>query len=211
MTLVDQSTARHLRAQPGVQRMPTPKLELFIRRGFLDAGECAALIELIEANRRPSTLANYNGDAEFRTSETCDLDDAEPAVRVLGERLNALSGIDPRHAEPIQGQRYETGQEFKAHTDYFDPGSKDFDTFCAVAGQRTWTFMVYLNAVEAGGATRFKAVDKIVQPEVGKLLGWNNARPDGSVNPATLHHAMKVRKGRKYVITRWYREHPWGW
>jgi prolyl 4-hydroxylase len=43
------------------------------------------------------------------------------------------------------------------------------------------------------------------------LVGWNNRRPDGSLNPATLHHAMKVRKGLKYVITKWYRERPWGW
>jgi len=32
-----------------------------------------------------------------------------------------------------------------------------------------------------------------------------------SLNPATLHHGMKVRKGSKYVITQWYRERPWGW
>ena len=30
-------------------------------------------------------------------------------------------------------------------------------------------------------------------------------------NVATLHHGMKVRKGVKYVITKWYRERPWGW
>ena len=30
--------------------------------------------------------------------------------------------------------------------------------------------MVYLNEPEDGGATRFKTVGKIVQPEVGKLL-----------------------------------------
>jgi prolyl 4-hydroxylase len=40
---------------------------------------------------------------------------------------------------------------------------------------------------------------------------WNNHRPDGTLNAATLHHGMKVRKGVKYVITKWYRERPWGW
>ncbi len=30
--------------------------------------------------------------------------------------------------------------------------------------------MIYLNDVAAGGATRFKAIDKTVQPERGKLL-----------------------------------------
>ena len=46
----------------------------------------------------------------------------------------------------MQGQRYEVGQEFKAHTDYFEPSGADFAKFCAVAGQRTWTVMIYLNA-----------------------------------------------------------------
>ena len=97
------------------------------------------------------------------------------------------------------------------HTDYFEPGGADFATYCSIAGQRTWTFMIYLNAVEAGGATRFKRIDKTVQPERGKLLAWNNRLPDGGVNPASLHHGMKVRAGTKYVITRWYREKRWGW
>ncbi len=70
--------------------------------------------------------------------------------------------------------------------------------------------MVYLNTPDAGGATRFKAIDKIVQAETGKLVAWNNRRADGSLNPATLHQGMKVRAGTKYVITKWYRERPWG-
>jgi prolyl 4-hydroxylase len=205
-----ESSAEHLLARKGMQRVPSPKLELFILRDFLSADHCAALIDRIEAQRRPSTIADANGDDAFRTSETCDLDHADPAVAELGELLAAVSGIDPAHGEPLQGQRYEIGQQFKAHTDYFEPGGADFSRYCSVAGQRTWTFMIYLNDVAAGGATRFKEIDKIVQPERGKLLAWNNRRPDGSVNYATLHHGMKVRQGLKYVITRWYRERPWG-
>lgn len=193
-----------------MQRAPSPKLELFVMREFLSAQECAELTDLIESEYRPSTVANHNGDAAFRTSCTCDLSAKHPAVARLADRLSALSGIALAHAEPLQGQRYEVGQEFKAHTDYFEPNNAEYEKYCAIAGQRTWTFMVYLNDVEAGGATRFKVIDKIVKPEAGKLLGWNNRRPDGSLNPATLHHAMKVRKGRKYVITQWYRERPWG-
>ena len=132
-------------------------------------------------------------------------------VATINRRLADFAGLDPRHGEPLQGQRYAVGQEFKAHTDYFEPNGQDFARYCAVSGQRTWTVMIYLNDVEAGGATRFKAIDKIVQPETGKLLAWNNLRADGSVNPSTLHHAMKVRAGLKYVITQWFRERPWGW
>lgn len=201
----------HIGAQPGVQKLPSPKLTLFTARGFLDGDHCAELIALIDRDRRPSTIADPNGDNAFRTSETCDLDLAEPVVARLEAAILGFCGLDPAHGEPIQGQRYAVGQEFKAHTDYFEPKGADFARFCSVAGNRTWTVMIYLNAPEAGGATRFKAVDKLVQPEPGKLLAWNNLRPDGSPNPATLHHGMKVRAGTKYVITKWFRERPWGW
>lgn len=205
-----ESSAAHLLACPGMQRFPSSRLDLFIRRDFLSSTECGDLIALIESTHRPSTIADSNGDDAFRTSSTCDLSAEIPAVAALAAKLSQLSGIALAHAEPLQGQRYEPGQEFKAHTDYFEPGSGDYQTYCAVAGQRTWTFMIYLNAVEAGGATRFKVIDKTIQPEPGKLVAWNNHRADGTLNAATLHHAMKVRKGHKYVITQWYRERPWG-
>ena len=210
IVLSDDSSAERIVAHGGVQRVPDPKLELFVVRRFLAPEKCAAFIALIERDRRPSTIADPNGDHYFRTSETCDLDHALPEVAALDTRLSALSGIEPRYGEPLQGQRYAVGQEFKAHTDYFEPNGADWSKYCAVAGQRTWTLMIYLNEPQAGGATRFKVIDKLVQPEAGKLLAWNNRRADGSVNPATLHHGMKVRQGVKYVITKWYREKPWG-
>ena len=194
-----------------MQRLPSNKAELLQLRAFVTPDFAARLIELIEQDRRPSTLADAGDDRYFRTSETCDLDAAEPAVRSLEEQLFALNGIDPAHGEPLQGQRYDVGQEFKPHCDYFNPGGADWNRYCSVAGQRTWTFMIYLNEVEAGGATRVKALGKTFQPEVGKLLCWNNRRPDQRENPNTIHHGMKVRRGRKYVITKWYREKPWGW
>jgi prolyl 4-hydroxylase len=200
----------HLRAQAGVQRVPSPKLTLFLRKGFLEPELCAAIVAQVEAQRRPSTLSDPNGDAAFRTSETCDLDPANPAVIEVEARIRAFSGLNPAHGEPMQGQRYAVGQEFKGHTDYFEPAGVDYARYCSVAGQRTWTVMIYLNEPEAGGATRFKTIDKIVQPEVGKLLAWNNLRPDGTPNPATIHQGMKVRAGVKYVITKWFREREWG-
>jgi prolyl 4-hydroxylase len=109
-------------------------------------------------------------------------------------------------SEPIQGQRYAPGQEFKPHTDTFEPGGYDFLLHTSERGQRTWTAMIYLNQPEDGGATRFKAIGKTVQPETGKLLAWNNLLPDGRPNPATLHQGMKVRRGTKYVVTKWFRE-----
>ena len=197
-----------LRTMAGVQRVPTPSLDLFVAKGFLDPATCAALIEQIDARRRPSTIADDLGDAGFRTSETCDLDQQDPLVAMVDAAISALLGIPLDRAEPIQGQRYAPGQEFKPHTDTFEPTKADYYVHCADTGNRSWTAMIYLNEPEEGGATRFKAIARTIQPETGKLLAWDNLLPDGRPNPATLHQGMKVRRGTKYIVTKWFRERP---
>lgn len=210
MVILGESSDAILRQTDGVKRVPTPKAQIYLKDRFLSPELCEELIRLIDLDRRPSTLADYNGDPVFRTSETCDLKSEDAAVQEVEQMLTQFTQIDPKHGETLQGQRYEVGQEFKQHTDWFNPDGKDWEKFCGVSGQRTWTFMVYLNTVEAGGATRFKTIDKKFAPKQGTILGWNNRLPDGRGNVNTLHHAMKVRKGVKYVITKWYRERPWG-
>jgi prolyl 4-hydroxylase len=200
--------AERLAGNPGVQKVPSASLDLFIVRDFLPPELCDAIIERIDSQRRPSTIADDSGIANFRTSETCDLDSGDPVVADVDCRIVGLLGLDPALGEPIQGQRYAVGQEFRAHTDTFNPGSYDYYVHTAAGGQRTWTAMLYLNDPEDGGATRFKTIGKTVHPERGKLLAWNNLLADGAPNPATLHHGMKVRKGVKFIITKWFRERP---
>jgi len=200
------SPATRLAAIPGVQRVPTRELELFIVRNFLDPAACAALIERIDERRRPSEIADDVGIADFRTSETCDLDWRDPVVGEVDRRIADLLGLSLEASEPIQGQRYAPGQEFRPHTDTFELGGYDFYRHTAETGQRTWTAMIYLNRPEDGGATRFKLIGKTIQPEAGKLLAWNNLLADGQPNPATLHQGMKVRRGTKYILTKWFRE-----
>ncbi|RVT93064.1 prolyl hydroxylase family protein [Sphingomonas crocodyli] len=198
-----------LAAASGVQKVPSRRADLFVKRDFIPADLCAALIARIDADRRPSTMADHHGDASFRTSESCDLHAALPEAQAIDRAIADLTGLDPTHGEPLQGQRYDVGQEFRDHTDYFEPTGFDYLRYCADAGQRTWTVMIYLNRPISGGATRFRTLDKIVQPEPGKLLAWSNLDPAGHPNPATLHAGLKVRSGVKYVVTKWYRERPW--
>jgi prolyl 4-hydroxylase len=200
------SPAVKLGATAGVQRVPSRELELFIVRGFLDPATCAALIDRIDTERRPSTIADDVGIDNFRTSETCDLDWRDPLVGEVDRKIADLLGLSSTASEPLQGQRYAPGQEFNPHTDTFEPGGYDFYVHTAGSGQRTWTAMIYLNEPEEGGATRFKSIAKTIKPETGKLLAWNNLLPDGRPNPATLHQGMKVRRGTKYVLTKWFRE-----
>ena len=203
--------ADRLAALPRTRKVPNPKLQQFLIPGFLSPDECQGLITRIDATVRPSTITDDIGDPEFRTSETGELDYDDPFITGIDAKLCALIGIAEAFGEPLQGQRYDVGQQFKGHTDYFEPNGVDFVEHTQHSGQRTWTLMAYLNTVEAGGATRFPVTGKFHQPETGKLLAWCNLNPDGSPNPNTLHQAMKVRKGRKYVITKWFRERPWPW
>ena len=108
-----------LAAASGLQRVPTRELELFIVRGFLDPATCAALIERIDERRRPSEIADDVGIENFRTSETCDLDWRDPIVGEVDRKIAALLGLPLDASEPIQGQRYAQGQEFKAAHRYF--------------------------------------------------------------------------------------------
>jgi prolyl 4-hydroxylase len=200
--------AQNLARAAGVQRVPTRELELFIVRSFLDPATCAALIERIDARKRPSDIVDDTGIAHFRTSETCDLDSADPVVAKVERRISDLLALPLDQGEPLQGQRYAPGQEFRPHTDTFNPGGYDFLVHTERGGQRSWTAMIYLNEPEDGGATRFKTIGKTIQPETGKLLTWNNLLPDGTPNSATLHQGMKVRRGTKYVLTKWFRQRP---
>ena len=200
------SPARRLASAAGVQRVPARELELYIARNFLDAETCAALIERIDDRRRPSEIADDVGIANFRTSETCDLDWRDPLVAAVDRKIAGLLGLPLDASEPIQGQRYAPGQEFKPHTDTFEPGGYDFYLHTASTGQRTWTAMIYLNEPEAGGATRFKLLDFQVEPKLGRILIWNNMALDGSPNPWTLHEGTAVERGPKYIVTKWYRE-----
>ena len=116
--------------------------------------------------------------------------------------------MDPRLSEPIQGQRYDPGEYFKEHTDWFTPGTEEYITHTRVGGQRTWTVMIYLNVVERGGETFFRKLDRCFTPSPGLALIWNNLQADGTPNPFTLHEAIPVAKGHKWVITKWFRSQP---
>ncbi|WP_199609030.1 prolyl hydroxylase family protein [Flocculibacter collagenilyticus] len=154
----------------------------------------------------PSKVTVSNGDDKFRTSFTCDLgDQQQPFIDDLDQRISAQLGISVNNSESIQGQKYNVGQEFKAHTDYFEPGTLEYQKHASAMGQRAWSFMVYLNTTIKGGETYFPNLGVTIKPKKGMALIWNNLLPEGACNPATLHHAMPVISGDKYVVTKWFR------
>lgn len=187
-----------------LQPLESPRLELYTAADFLSARECDGLIALMRGRLRPSTITTAH-DPHFRRSKTCDLsllDD--PVIRDVDRRICSAMQIDPALAEPTQAQHYDVGDEFKAHTDYFE--RYELERFSTPAwGQRTWTFMIYLNEPASGGETTFPNVGLAVRPKSGLAVIWNSLRPDGSPNPDSIHHGMPVRAGSKAIITKWFR------
>lgn len=174
--------------------------------GVLSPIECDYLIALMDGKLRPSTITTPNEpDKAFRTSKSCDLsliDDAN--VRAIDARICALVRQPMAYSEGLQAQRYDVGEQFKAHLDAFGPETLErFST--PTLGQRTGTVMVYLNVPEAGGTTAFPKLQAEYTPVVGRALIWRNLLPDGTPDPDMLHAGLPVIAGFKAVITKWFR------
>ena len=144
-----------------------------------------------------------------RTSSSGNVDRYDPFIQKIEEKIDALVGLPHEYGETMQGQRYEPGQQFKYHLDLFWSKADYWKAEAKRGGQRTITAMAYLNDVEAGGITEFPELGVKITPERGMLVVWNNATPSGEVNHATMHAALPVEAGVKYVITKWFRTRPW--
>jgi prolyl 4-hydroxylase len=184
------------------------ELEIFTIPDFLTNEECDYLCDYIEKNNYRSTVAGY-GDIKStynqgRTSSTSTLTDSDTIAQSVNNKMYTELGIDASYSETTQGQIYQEGQHFNHHNDYFD--GDGFINHCLSSGQRTWTFMIYLNDVEEGGDTEFKNLNLKIKPVKGTAIVWKNSDGKGTENPASHHCGTHVIKGKKIVITKWFRE-----
>lgn len=197
-----------LDADPHAHRLAADGLEIYGISGFFSKIECERLIGIVDQVAQPSATYS-NSERGGRTSYSGDVDPADPFIIMLQRRIDDLLGLEPSHGETIQGQRYAPGQEFRAHFDHFSPEQAFWKAEQARGGQRSWTAMAYLNAVEEGGSTDFPQLPLSIPPQPGALIVWNNMKADGTPNPLSLHAGTPVIKGTKYVLTKWYRARPW--
>lgn len=199
-----------LATDPSVYRVPVESAEIFAVQEFLSPAECEHIMQMIDAVAKPSSLYEGYGGEGDRTSYSGDMNPADSFVRMIERRICDLMGLKESWGETFQGQRYEVGQQFKGHYDFFNTGSEYWPRESRMGGQRCWTAMVYLNDVEEGGSTDFSLIGMSVPPQAGMLMMWNNALPDGRPNTDTYHTGSAVVRGVKYVITKWFRTRPWG-
>lgn len=202
---VGKSVRERLAADPHIYNVENKRAEIFAIGDFLSLAECKRLRLMIDLTAKPSSLHEEDYDSGFRTSYSGNLDTRDSFVMGISRRIDDLLGMNPPNGEPVQGQRYLVGQEFKPHNDWFYSTEKYWQAERRRGGQRCWTAMAFLNEVEEGGHTHFTNLGIGIEPKPGVLLIWNNAKPDGTPNMDTLHAGTPVVKGEKYIITKWYR------
>lgn len=198
-----------LAADPAVYKVPLDHAEVFAVSGFLSEEECAHLRTMIDRVARPSQVFDTAPSSDYRTSYSGDVDPSDSFVRMIERRLSDLLGIELACGECVQGQRYDVGQQFMEHCDWFDTEAHYWSSEQDRGGQRSWTAMAYLSDVEEGGETDFRHLGISIAPQKGALIIWNNADPEGIPNNYTLHAAKPVVRGVKYIITKWFRTRPW--
>lgn len=183
-------------------------LELYTIDNFLTKEECDKIIEdinnsdLVNSSTYSASQSTVPKISNYRTSQTCYFKNSE-FIKQIESRICKVIGINNRFSEQIQGQKYSIGQEFKRHTDYFD--LKVLEENKTIKGQRTWTFMIYLNDVEEGGYTSFPYAYASTAPKSGRAVIWNNLI-NKDVNEFSSHCGMPIIKGEKYILTQWFKD-----
>ena len=210
---------------PQVLSTTHPKAYLF--RNFLSAEECEHLIALAKEQLAPSTVVGTSGpvSSSIRTSAGMFLFKGQTTVvRAIEERIAAASGLPEPNGEGMQILRYENGQKYEPHYDYFHDAPNSSPRR---GGQRMATMLIYLKDTEEGGETIFpqgKKPNDFDHPDGGSnewskcarsglpvksvrgdaVLFWS-LQEDYNLDPGSLHGACPVKRGMKWTAVKWIR------
>ncbi|CAM6026275.1 unnamed protein product [Sphagnum balticum] len=213
--------ARILRIGMVKQEMLNWQPRIILFHNFLSADECDHLINLARPKLAKSTVVDTNTgkgiESKVRTSTGMFLtfvDRKHKVIEAIERRISVYAMVPVENGELLQVLRYEPGQYYKAHHDYF---SDEFNL--KRGGQRVATMLMYLSDGVEGGETFFPSVgDKecscggemkrgiCVKPKRGDAILFWSVKLDGSKDPSSLHGGCKVLVGEKWSSTKWMRQ-----
>ncbi|MSQ97712.1 MAG: hypothetical protein EXR85_00215 [Xanthomonadales bacterium] len=187
-----------------------------ICRNFATREECAHLIYVARgALAQPEqytgkTLAGLTENSQF-TGRGCPLGAlvSDAVVRTVERRIAQHCAHTVDTIEPCSIIAYEPGEEYHSHVDFFSQEQiernrkvlKDF------SGQRLVTFLLCLQAPEAGGETVYDHSGLSVVYETGMATLHFNVTPAGTPDAQSLHHGCPVQLGQKWLMRTTLREH----
>lgn len=180
-------------------------------RGLLSDTECDEIIRLSQGKMKTSLVVDRDSgdsyESSVRKSEGSHFERGENAlVERIEARLAALLNLPVNRGEPLQILHYGVGGEYQAHQDFFEPSDPGSAVLTRVGGQRIGTVVMYLNDVPEGGETAFPEVGFLAKPIKGSAVYFEYQNADGQLDYRCLHAGMPVRRGDKWIMTKWLRE-----
>lgn len=178
----------------------------------LSESECDEIIAIAEAAglNRSGVVDDDTGVSvrhAARTSSSTYFHRAEhPIIDLVERRLSALTNWPIDRAEGLQLLKYEIGQQYKPHFDWFDDSKAGATKHLSRGGQRVGTTVLYLKAPELGGETSFPKIGLTISPKRGSAVFFRNITPTLEPDRNTLHAGLPVQKGEKIILTYWQRE-----
>lgn len=184
--------------------LKSPDVALY--NNFLSDVECALLIWMSNDRLKRSQVVDNENGGEYmdtaRTSYGTHFAVGENViVSSIEQRISEITGYPVENGEGIQILRYEEGQEYRPHFDYFDPNSPAVSK--QLSNNRVCTFLMYLNTPEEGGETVFPDAGLSVRAKQGSAVRFSYQTP--SPDTKTLHAGTPVIKGTKWIATKWIR------
>ncbi len=180
-----------------------------VRNNVLSPIECAYLIELAKPHVKRAGVVLDEGykASEGRTGSNHWLKyDEDDVVQSIGKRIADIVGLPLANAESMQIIHYGPEQEYRPHFDAFNLSLPRGQRAAKWGGQRLVTALVYLNNVEAGGATQFPKLGITVPATPGRMVIFHNTTHDISgPHPLSLHAGMPVEAGEKWAFNMWFR------
>lgn len=187
-------------------------------RGFATLEECAHLVgkaaPLLTQARNYASAGSSNDEAELvqfsGVGAPIKVLDADPVMRMLEQRLAQLAQWPVQAMEPCSIIRYQAGQQYAPHVDYFtdDQIERNRVERRDASGQRMATFLLYLVVPESGGQTHYHAPGISVSGEPGMGLIHYNTTLDGAVDPASRHSGSTIIAGEKWLWRSTLRQRP---
>ena len=188
---------------PQGKRLSTdPDVQLF--SGLFTAAECQHLMQATGNAFEPSMVFDSNRRLvrdEIRTSDGATIHwlIEDPAISALNRRISMVSETAYENGEALALLRYSPGQEYRPH----------FDFVSGAANRRLKTALVYLNDDYEGGETQFVQTGLAVKGAAGDVILFSNEGAGGGPNPLSEHAGLPLKRGMKYLATRWIRESRW--
>lgn len=193
----------------------------FLYSGFLSDTECDHLVSLAKGSMEKSMVADNDSGksvaSQARTSSGTFLAKREDEiVSAIEKRVAAWTFLPEENAESLQVLRYETGQKYDAHFDYFHDRNN-----LKLGGQRVATVLMYLTDVKKGGETVFPDAEGshlqykdetwsecsrsglAVKPKKGDALLFFNLHVNATADTGSLHGSCPVIEGEKWSATKW--------